>query len=412
MLEYTNERELNVPAKPLTKIDPESLLNFPLARQMLTDPQVTFKPRAIDQAWYYSQSIPISVSGFNPMHGCVLYPQKSRFADWLKAPHKSSRKLNFKDQLAREVLFSTHDYLHVWSYQAIQELVPNLGFTTKPITRKNIEDFAFCHLVTESVATVGLDYWVLCEKTLDEFCEAGSAFSALTVPYNERHLPEYRRFYPELEVQTPRFFDVLAEFYCTGIFIGFDEHDIQRSNVVEKWLTKELTYGEKQREYIRLWLAYMSDENITYTTEQLGAGLFLDTPWRKKLVRDIGDMLWEKVKHNKLHKFGKRTDPKRTWKSPMSKRPDFRFTNLNELGMDLAEQGEHLAKGPNADQNFAYFFHQYVSQFELASFEMPLTGLFKDVVAKKNLAIAQALFKGKKQLERTGSEPRDMLVLN
>src|SRR5688572_16545693 len=104
-------------------------------------------------------------------------------------------------------------------------------------------------LLSEAAATVGVDYWWLCAVELGELLPIGTRVrGGLTTSYHERDRSEYRRFYPELEVQSLAFFGDLCAFHCNGEFVGFDGDDLARSPLLLAWLTQELRYGERQRE--------------------------------------------------------------------------------------------------------------------------------------------------------------------
>jgi hypothetical protein len=191
---------------PATPLHPESLLRIALVRQMLEDRRFRLQPRAIDRTWQYERAIPMSVVGFNPFNGTIYYGARSFLARWLREPHASARLHNEGDYLVRELLFAVHDYLHAWSVALIRELAPELGYGSTPIIREQIDRLAFCHLLTEAVATCGLDYWYLSTLELDDVVPIGSLTTGLTISYHERFLPEYRRFHPEFRVQDPEFF--------------------------------------------------------------------------------------------------------------------------------------------------------------------------------------------------------------
>lgn len=195
----------------------ESLLQIPLVQHVLSDRAFQLRSRAIDAHWYYEKRIPVTLAGFNPFEGAVFYAQRSVFAEWLENPLSSARNHNDNDCLVREVMFMVHDYLHAWTYQLVNRLWPELGLFSGQIEPESFESFVFVHLLSEAVATVGLDYWYLCVRGINSYCPIGTALGSLTVSYRESLLPEYRRFHPELTVQDTSFFSQLAQFYCHGV---------------------------------------------------------------------------------------------------------------------------------------------------------------------------------------------------
>jgi hypothetical protein len=376
---------------------------------MLMDRHVRFVERQIDSSWYFDKLIPTQVRGFNPFRSEIFFGRHSPLATWLKNPKRSIRPFNEDDRAIREVLFSVHDYLHLWAYLVINEAVPRLGVGTRPITRRTIEDFAFCHLLTEAVAVVGLDYWYLSTIRLDEELDAGTTINGLAVTYHERFMAEYRRFNPGLTVQKPDFLGFLTRFYCSGEFEGFDERDIANSSRLDAWLSHEVLYGEKQREYIRMWLAYLSEDDIQYTGEQLQAPLRIDAKWKRDLIEELQTMLWKKVKDGDMCSPAKGFDRKTLWTVPKRKIPDFRFTNLNAVDPDRIPL---IANAPHFEENFRYLFYQFVSKFDRNRFDATLIPLFKPLAELRNFKILDRVFRDEPMIQPSKREPLDMLILN
>ena len=195
-----------------------------------------------------------------------------------------------------EAKFLTHDYLHSWAYLIINELYPRLGFGTKPITK----DFVFCHLLSETVATVGLDYWYLCTIELNDVCPIGAAPDGYTLYFHEKWNREYRKFNPNFNAQKPEFFDSLHKFYCSGDFYGFSLEAFNRSVLINRWLSQEITYGETQRRYTRIWLHHLRSENFGLPDpHRLEAPVVATKKWQKNLIVEVGRLLWKKSKENK-----------------------------------------------------------------------------------------------------------------
>jgi hypothetical protein len=127
---------------------------------------------------------------------------------------------------------------------------------------------AFCHLLTEAAAVIGLDYWYLSQFDLNSAVPIGTSFRHVSVSYDVKHLEEYRRFCPDLRVEHPGFVRFLGTFYCTGVFEGFSPQDLKDSPLLYKWLCHELVYGRRQREYTRLWLQHLSGHDLGYEAGQ------------------------------------------------------------------------------------------------------------------------------------------------
>jgi hypothetical protein len=393
-------------------VHPESLLCIPLVAQMLTDSRVPLKARAIDDAWRTHEAIPISVSGFNPLARCVFYPVRSPVAKWLKAPWASSRALNRGDDLLRSVLFAVHDYLHVWSYLAISELAPEIGFGRAPISADNFESFVFCHLLSETAATVGLDYWYLSTVEINKVCPIGSAVTGLTVSYREQHLPEYQRFNPLFQVQDRKFFGLLHRFYCDGTFRGFDSADLRKSPLLWRWLEHELRYAENQRRYCRMWFSYLAYGHCKWPRSKLIAPVRGERRhWR--LAEELGELLWSKVKLGRDEQVGR--PAAFSWTAPRTADPDFRFLNAARFDIDRLVRLERQGFVPE-EQSFKHWLCQFMSRFEYATFDPELIEAIELIGPRRSFALSRAVFGGQKQISRSGAElhrePRDLMTLN
>jgi hypothetical protein len=387
----------------------ESLLQIPLVRQAFCDLNFQLVERGVDANWRYEKAVPISVTGFNPFRGAYYYGGDSCFSKWLADPFASARELNESDLLSKEVLFMTHDYLHAWTYQAIDRLRPESHVLDGPITPETFEDFVFCHLITEAAATVGLDYWCLSERSVNDYCPIGSGMGPLTVSYREARLPEYRRFYPKLEVQVPEFFEIIAMFYCTGEFPGFDADDMRRSPLLLAWLRHELSYGATQRALTRQWLAYLSEEEIDLPEARLTDPVAVKKETWRSLLPELGRLLGEKVKGSGLPETGAGMEE---WSvsagraSPVRRRPDFRFLNLAHVP---AEEWRSL--GPTRD-NFRFWLSQYLCRIPFCSVPRRQLKHIPTMLEREDMNLALDLFGSLPRLQPLPEEPRDLLLAN
>lgn len=360
--------------------------------------------RGIDQTWVEEKVLPQDFMGFAPHLGKVFYG-KSVAESWLKHPRVSARPFNEQDRLVKQALFLLHDYLHCWAYLAINELMPTIGLGYKPITRKNAENLAFCHLITEAVATVGLDYWFLGVHDINSFCDLGSEVKCLTVSYSVDNEDEYRRFLPGFTAQVPSFFGSVCEWYCLGKISGANGRSFATSPMTGGWLSKELTYGVRQREYTRRWLSHLSKEGSVFEVKDCAAPMKIDAPWKKRLIHDLGELLWEKVKLDKRHKMKRRYDPSEAWKAPSGRAVDFRFSNLNSFGPDFLPQRELDA------ENFEFYFYQAVSALDFEAFDSELIKLFPVLKQSRDAKLVKSLFSRFDRIEGDGPEPRDLFML-
>ena len=387
----------------------ESLLNFHPVRHVFEDNCVTIKKRGVDARWYYNEEISETVSGFNPLRSTIYVAKHSHLEEWLENKEKSARKYNtYNNKLVSEVLFLAHDYLHVWAFNWIRKLVPKLGIGEKKITKKNIEDLVFCHLITEAVATVGLDYWYMCVIDADKICPIGVNFDGLTVSYRYQNEEEYRKFYPNLRVQTPEFFEKIATFYCTGEFLGFGKGDLDQSPVIFEWLSHELAYGENQRVFVRNWYSYLSNEDILYSEEELKSKIDVSKAWEKKLVKKLGLLLWDKIKNNTVHSPGLNIDRDRCWKSNHKKPLDYKFINYNVVKKTNPKyQGK-----PSDSDNFNFWLKQFLAQHDFGKVDDQILRILSLIKEKNDPQLIQYLFRNHKRLRSERGEPRDLFLLN
>ena len=385
----------------------DALRGVPLVRQMLNEPALRLLARAQDKEWVYERVIGHGPTGFNPYRGELYFASRSVFASWYANEEADLRELNEGDLLLPEVLFAVHDYLHAWSASLLSELLPHLKLGRGELRAEDMEDLAWCHLLTETVATVGLDYWFLCCEDLASFLDIGSSQSALTVSYDERHIEEYRRFRPDLEVQTPGFFIELADFYASGRFPGFDIAALRRSPRVLGWLRHELSYGAKQRQYTRQWLHHLAGLPCP-DAETLAAPLSIDEPWKREILELVSQRLWEKVKEDRHVPITRRVDVEEAWKAPEDQPLDFRFTNANALGEGL--WGEIEARGM-AQDSFPFLADQLLMG---AKFD-PLAAEARDSLRLVKRAGCNFLLRkvvdGLEKVEPATSEPLDIFVI-
>lgn len=405
---------------------PESLARLPLVGQ-LEDPAIPLRPRAIDRRWSYEGIVPGSVAGFNPLRAEVYYGQRSSMAQWLRDPLGSARDYNDRDHLVQEVLFAVHDHLHAWAVLAIRELDRSLGLgldfglgTLDPSRPDALERGVFCLLLTEVVATVGLDYWFLSQVELGELVPIGTALRTLTTTYRREHLAELRRFAPTLDPGGREFFGLLARFYCTGEWPGLDVDDLRRSPLLRRWLAHELGYGARQREYSRAWLRYLA--GLDPSAPGLGAVVDCDAPWQRALIEVLGGMTWAKVHGTASVRMPRSHAPDESWTAPARPRPDFRFTNLNALdGPNEAETGPRALAAwaelrGHCPASLEQLVRQQASRCAFDRVDPDLRALIAGSLTRRQpemaaLALSPVLARAALEPE-AGGEPRDLFVLN
>lgn len=393
------------PSRTKAHIHPESLLHHRLVRRAFTDRRLAPRPRGIDCAWRYNGVVADPVVGFNPFGGSFYYGVKSTLAEWLKAPGASARPLNTRDRLVYEVFFGVHDYLHVWTYGLIRELAPDLEMGFGRIHPRNFEALVFAHLLTEAVAVVGLDFWYLSTINANDVSPIGMDRQTFATSYHERDIAEYRRAYPDFEVQTPRFYQEIVTAYCTGNFKGFDANDLMRSPMLARWATHVVDYAQYMRSYIRNWLSYLAG-SASYSGDSFRP-LSISSRWHRSLVRDVGDALWDLVKHDKSDVVSG-VDPRRTWRSPRELAPDARYVNVNRLDhRELAR----IAESAQSEVGFRWLFDQYISAFDFDAFDKEKLVLLPLIKRSRSFKALQAVTKGERRLPVSPNEPRDLFML-
>jgi hypothetical protein len=319
------------PQNPLMKIQ--------LFRHLTQDPNVDFVSRGIDARWTYDGFIEkrANLSGFNPFSNTVFYPRNSHLDLWLKSKDRYVRKYNFRDRLLEEFFTALHDYLHTWAYQWIASLCPELRFGKDRVNEKNLENFSFCHLVSEAVATVGLDYWYLCANDIPQLLDVGTNFDTLTVFYHVKDDREFRIFNPKFNSQTKKFFKELVRFYCDGNFYGFDLNSVIQSPKTFHWLQHEIVYGQSQRIYSREWMIALSDQGWSPDKRKLASNYSFKEKWKINLVDQLSELLWEKVILDKTHFAPKKIH------YPYPNKPRFlnpKMMNLNKISLQGCEDFE------------------------------------------------------------------------
>ncbi|MCR9164630.1 MAG: hypothetical protein ACE37F_13675 [Nannocystaceae bacterium] len=379
-------------------------------RQLMEDPGVELVRRAADASWFYAGAIPQALGGWNLYRPEIYMPHGSALAQWLENPAMCLREANEGDRLMYELLFAAHDYLHAWSLQEIASLAPKLGVGTTAIDEASLEDLAFVQLVTEAAATVGLDYWYLSCIDLTEMLDLGSTIQSLTISYRETHASEYRRFNPDFAVQDPAFFTSIAEFYCTGRFPGFDVASLRRSPRMLRWLRHELSYGQLQRRYTRMWLRHLGGLRTHVTVEQLQAPVQVDSPWKRELLGELGQRLWEKIKNDSpsRRRMGNALG-ETSWRAPEDGPLDFRFTNFNALDEDPWSE---ISRRGIVRDSFSKLVDQVASAHRYDRAPKSLLRALGHVRESNSVELLRHVFDHLERLPAEGSEPRDLFLMS
>ena len=277
---------------------------IPLLDALLADKAVEFRFRAIDSSWDGYAGLSVE-SGFNPLLREIYIPVGSPVGAWCLGdlPASRVRDLNLGDHFVSQLLFILHDYLHIWAYGTAFEILPSRsGYLRAPVSASTFETYLFCHILSEAVATIGVDYWWLSRVKLDDILKLGTRRELLTTSYRAEHDTEYRRLFRSstrnaFESNSVAFFCDLTTFYCTGEFVGFGDRDLRRSPRLRDWLTDELKYGELQRAYARRWFRFLRDAAVhDDENAELMGEISLREPWKLRLMKEMGERLWRKLR--------------------------------------------------------------------------------------------------------------------
>lgn len=384
----------------MTALHPESLLRVPLVRLALEHAQLRPLRRPVDAAWHYHGLIPSSVVGFNPFGDRFFVAGRSQFESWREAMHGSARDFNARDRLVREVLISVHDFLHAWAYALVRALRPEFELGTTALDESALDDVAFIHLLSEAVATVGLDYWYLSTLDLNDVCDLGTSAFPLSTSFHHRDLAEFTRWSPTFDAQRPQFLGEMLGLYCSGVFQGFSLSDVQRSPKLERWMSHEVLYARTQRAQIRAWLSFLVGRTPTFDSSPLVVDGYAD------LVGEVAERLWSLVKHGQTSPL----DPAplaSTWRP--TRFDDFRFVNLAALPPTFIENVDPQALSP---ASLTALMHQFVAlhvREGVAPHEVPIV---EAALSARSLPALIAFFSGRPRVPVVDEQPASLLCLS
>jgi hypothetical protein len=267
-------------------------------------------------------------------------------------------------------------------------------------------------LVTETVATIGLDYWYLSTFNINDICNIGTSQGPLTTPYRLQNEGEYRRFNPAFTAQDADFFSTLCRFYCDGVMPGFTLQSLRQSPLTLKWLRHELEYGESQRVYTRAWFNYLSNFSKKMSRDELARPLKIEKIWQAKLIKAVEETLWAKIKEGRnFTELATLRVPAFLGKRGNEKKPNLFFNNLNFFAVErvasLLEEDESRSRG-----QFRYFFRQFVSAHDYSSFDQEKIKLFPALSKAGDYKKLLSLFKNEKRCSPFTLEPKDLLFLS
>lgn len=308
---------------------------IPLLQAAVLDERVEMVTLEVDHQWRYRKIAARCSSGWNPFRSEIYMAANSALDGYCRRPGAEVREHNENDDLATEAAFVAHDYLHIWALHELRDIDSTILSGSGSITECSLEADVAWMLATEAVATVGLDYWFLSQRSFRDRLDVGSLFTTLTVAYESSNADEYIRFRPDLEVMSPGFLAEIAAFYCQGAFSGFSLADVRRSPATLKWLRHEVTYGEKQRIYTRQWLRHLAGLPAAAQAQLAGP---VEAPERfDEVVAELGRRLWSLVVEGDHRPRVSMVRPD-AWIGAPQAALDFRYDNALALGPDRLEQ--------------------------------------------------------------------------
>lgn len=266
---------------------------FPIVEHVFEKNSGLLTMRPVDMNWYYNGIVPISVCGFNPFGSQIFYGQNSYLQKFLK--QDIAINPGEIDWYLYEVFFAVHDYMHLWTVNQLLVFFPECTETDVFSNRESLEDLAYILLISEVVAAVSIDWWLLSEVDFAKLVHEKSKFRCLTTSFKMQDLAAARAINPSFSVRDKSFFFWLADGFFANIFAGFDGFEEQTTTL--PWLKKELQYGVKQRDLLSSWLDFLSDcgsdrrNNIrfSYATAQRSAAMDF-----------LASKVWELVNSAKL----------------------------------------------------------------------------------------------------------------
>ena len=291
------------------------------------DPHFAIVPRPIDDTWRMAR-IANATTGFNPSRHACYVASTGILAEWLDDPDAFEGTPGRQKALAYQVMLVAHDYYHCWAYRLFRDLLPSFRVVT-PSTPETLQEQAFFLILSETVATLALDYWYLSRAGLRRRIGLRDDLGPLTVSYHERHLKRCRQADPELVVQNPAFFQRLAGLYLDGIFERIGPEDLTDNPELSAWLRGELRISTHQRNLALNWLAWLGGLKIDAAFR---AHRFGDLSIRHAdLIAEVGRRTWAKVRHGR-HDFLPIPEDQGTWTASHDAPVDCVFANLQQAG--------------------------------------------------------------------------------
>ena len=267
-------------------------MEHPLFHRVTTDSRTHIFFRPYDARWAYSGLVNEFQAGFNPLNGKIYTHQNSLLARWIRKGAVPEMEIARKI-LLKETLFLVHDYLH---QLAFREIAAFPGAATIPnYTRER--NLVFFLLISEAVATVVLDYWILSKLNLSPLYGLSDPYFQLTIQLNESQVREIKSIAPDFSIDRESLFSEICRFYLEGEMQGFDIQDLENCPALQEYLVHELRYVAKQRRYARRWAASLTG---TLASPFDDSPVLAQEPWQNDLIGHIGKRVWSLTTRGEL----------------------------------------------------------------------------------------------------------------
>ena len=382
-----------------------SLRDFPLVGHVLTQKVIRTEERAVDAQWLYVGAIPVSVTGFNPTCGRIFYARYSFLARWLQDEHQVPRSPEAIAWLLYELFFLVHDYLHHWAYNQLGSLVRDALHQAERDAGNAVERLSSIHLVSEAVATVGLDYWYLSRVDASRVLGVRTSFRNLAADYRACDEALYRRLNPGFSALSPKFLGWMVSGYLTGRFVGFSAAEVRRFTRLRRWLQHEVVYGAKQRVLARQWWSYL----LGYEAESK-RDLARRVPvvvTRRELAR-LADLLWGLV--HQPHDHSRTRGDGRAALRLTNSRVDYRYTNVFATPLNREQLGHELQRC--SDSAFPFLASQLISAHHYPSGRHRDVSRLKSFLVARNAVGVVSVLNTLEPIEQPALATRDLFLPN
>jgi hypothetical protein len=346
----------------------------PLISHVVNEQHAFLRKRPVDMRWYYSDVVPISCAGFNPLSDTIFYGRHSHTEKLIEGSNEPvGDSIN---TVLYEILFCVHDYLHIWAVQRAIASFPQCYNPGAFEDQEILADLSFILILSEVVATVTLDWWLLPTLDLQRNLGIRNTFSAVTTPIGNDSIEQISSGAGVSITRQKSFFLWMATGYFSGRFHKLGKKPRQWL-ASQSWFIKEMQQSVRQRELVRSWLAHISglpllDEHFMNIPHTRGE--------RAIVVDKLASEMWNVVRDPSL--LQRQKAPIKPVNPPNSTDVyDFRFIDILHIpNLNAAA----ISSGDATTENFAYLAAQYVSLFDKDEYPNFEADDFDDCVRRKD----------------------------